>query len=164
MEDSRRPFLRHAIYTVPLILGLGMLSGWLSNSGYGNDWFDALKKPETMPPGWTFGAAWTLLYIALGLALALVLSARPQRGRNLAIGLFLAQMLLNYAWSPIFFGMHMPKPALFVIVLMLALSISIAFLFHRIDSRAGLLMLPYLGWLAFASHLNYRIIALNPGA
>ncbi|HWH22136.1 MAG TPA: TspO/MBR family protein [Allosphingosinicella sp.] len=163
-RDVRPSFLRHAIWTVPLILGLGMLSGWLSNSGYGNGWFDALRKPETMPPGWAFGAAWTLLYILLGLALAMVLAAPPQRGRNLALGLFGLQMVLNFSWSPIFFGMNEARAALFVIVLMLVLSMPAAFIFYRIDRRAGLLMAPYLAWLSFAAHLNYRIVELNPGA
>jgi tryptophan-rich sensory protein len=160
----RRSFLSYAIVTVPAILGLGMLSGWLSNSGYGNDWFDALRKPEFMPPGWTFGAAWTTLYILLGLALALILQARGGPGRKIALWLFGAQMLLNFAWSPVFFGMHAIAPALFIIVLMLSLSIAATFIFARIRQPAAWLMMPYLAWLAFASLLNYRILELNPGA
>ena len=162
--DFEKPFWRYAIVTVPVILGLGMLSGWVSNSGYGNDWFDALRKPSIMPPGWVFGAAWTALYIFLGLALALILQARGARGRNIALGLFAAQMLLNYSWSPVFFGMHLIAPALFIIVLMLSLSIAASFIFVRIRQPAAWLMMPYLAWLAFASMLNYRILELNPGA
>ena len=80
----RMSFLRYALVTVPLVLLLGLLSGRIANSGYGNPWFDALAKPEAMPPGWAFGAAWTTLYILLGLALALVLHARGARGRGKA--------------------------------------------------------------------------------
>ncbi|HWH17066.1 MAG TPA: TspO/MBR family protein [Allosphingosinicella sp.] len=163
-ESGRSPFWRYAAISVPLILGTGFLIGRLSNSGYGNDWFDALAKPATMPPGWAFGAAWSMLYIALGLSLALVLAAPRQRGRRFALGLFAAQMLLNFSWSPVFFGMNEARPALLIIVTMLALSIAIVFLFRRIDRRANWLMLPYLAWLAFASHLNFEIIQLNPGA
>jgi tryptophan-rich sensory protein len=111
-----------------------------------------------------FGAAWTALYIFLGLALALILQARGARGRNIALGLFAAQMLLNYSWSPVFFGMHLIAPALFIIVLMLSLSIAATFIFVRIRQPAAWLMMPYLAWLAFASMLNYRILELNPGA
>jgi tryptophan-rich sensory protein len=57
-----RPWLKFALVTVPAIVLLGSASGWLSNSGYGNDWFDGLQKPFFMPPGWLFGAAWTALY------------------------------------------------------------------------------------------------------
>ena len=163
MREQRVSVWHYAVWTVPVILGLGMLSGWVSNSGYGNDWFDALRKPATMPPGWTFGAAWTLLYILLGLAFALLLAAAPKRGRGIAVGLFSIQMLLNFSWSPIFFGMGQAKAGLVVIVLMLAMSVAAAVMLYRIDRRAGLLMVPYLAWLTFAAHLNYEIIRLNPG-
>lgn len=159
-----RPYWQYAIVTVPLILGFGILSGRLSNSGYGNAWFDALTKPATMPPGWVFGVAWSLLYILLGLALALILKRKDAPGRSVAVSLFTVQMLLNFAWSPVFFGMGEAKAGLFIIILMLAMTIATFFLFARIDRRAGWLMLPYLAWLAFASHLNYQIIQLNPGA
>jgi tryptophan-rich sensory protein len=85
---------------------LGFLSGRLANSGYGNRWFDALVKPDFMPPGWAFGVAWTILYILMGLALAMVIHARGARGRGVAIILFLVQLLLNLAWSPLFFRAH----------------------------------------------------------
>lgn len=160
---QRKSFWRYAIFTVPLILGIGFLMGQISNSGYGNDWFDALRKPAIMPPGWAFGAAWSTLYIFLGIAIALVLSVRGAPGRALAVGLFAAQMLLNFSWSPVFFGMHEARPALFIIILMLVLSIATTFLFRRINRLAAWLMVPYLAWLSFASLLNYRIIVLNPG-
>ena len=159
----RRSFLRYAIVTVPVILGLGMVSGWLSNSGYGNGWFDALAKPEIMPPGWAFGVAWTALYILLGLGLALVLAAPDSPRRKTALALFGAQMLLNFSWSPVFFGMHLIVPALVVILLMLGLSIAAAFIFARVRRPAAWLMVPYLAWLSFATLLNYRIMELNPG-
>jgi benzodiazapine receptor len=63
-------------------------------------------KARFMPPGWVFGAAWTILYILLGLALALILHARGARGAASALALFVLQLLLNYAWSPIFFAYH----------------------------------------------------------
>ncbi len=160
----RRSFLGYSILTVPVVLGLGMVSGWLSNSGYGNRWFDALVKPEIMPPGWLFGVAWTVLYILLGLALALVLASRDVPAKKTALALFAAQMLLNFTWSPVFFGMHLITPALVIILLMLGLAIGATFLFARIRQAAAWLMMPYLAWLAFASLLNYRILQLNPGA
>ena len=161
-SQLRMSFLRYALFTVPLVLLLGTLSGRLSTAGYGNPWFDALAKPSIMPPGWAFGAAWTLLYILLGLALAMILHARGARGRGLAIGVFVAQLALNYLWSPTFFAMHQVGAALGLILAMLALSIVATILFARIRKAAALLMLPYLAWLAFASLLNYRILELNP--
>jgi len=160
----RMSLLRYALVTIPLVLLLGTLSGRLSNSGYGNPWYDALVKPEAMPPGAAFGIAWTILYILIGLALAMVLHARGAKGRGLAIGLFVAQLALNYLWSPVFFAAHQPRAALVLILLMIVLAAAAATQFARIRKAAGLLMLPYLAWLCFAAFLNYQIIALNPDA
>jgi tryptophan-rich sensory protein len=157
-------YLRFALFTVPLILLLGIVSGRVANSGYDNAWFAALIKPDIMPPGAAFGIAWTILYILLGLSIAIVLNARGARGRGLAVGLFVAQMLLNFAWSPVFFGMHQVRTALFIIVAMLVLSIIVAVLFMRIRPVAAYLMIPYIAWLSFATILNYQIIQLNPDA
>jgi tryptophan-rich sensory protein len=157
-------FLRYALFTVPAILLLGTLSGRMSGSGYGNAWFDALQKPAMMPPGWVFAAAWTLLYILLGLALALILHARGARGRGLALALFLLQLLLNFAWSPIFFAYHEVGAAFWTIAAILLLSLAAALLFGRIRRSAALLMLPYLAWLGFAALLTWQVGALNPEA
>src|SRR6476661_9406307 len=85
---------------------LGGASGWLSNSGYGNDWFDALRKPSFMPPGWLFGVVWPILYALLGIALGRILSEPPSDQRRFALILFFAQLVLNFLWSPIFFAGH----------------------------------------------------------
>jgi len=160
----RMSFLRYAIVTVPAILLLGTLSGRLSGSGYGNAWFDALIKPGFMPPGWVFGVAWTILYVLLGLALAMILHARGARGRGVAIAVFAAQLVLNYAWSPIFFAMHQVGLALAVVLFMLLLAGAAALLFARIRAAAAWLMVPYIAWLIFASLLTWQIYQLNPYA
>jgi tryptophan-rich sensory protein len=163
-SQLRMSFLRYALFTVPAILLIGTVSGRISGSGYGNAWFDALVKPAIMPPGWAFGVAWTILYVLLGLALALVLHARGARGRGLALALFLAQLLLNFAWSPIFFAYHEVGAAFWTIVAMILLGAAAALLFWRIRRSAALLMLPYLAWLAFAATLTWQIGLLNPEA
>ena len=163
-SQLRMSFLRYALFTVPLVLLLGTVSGRISGSGYGNAWFDALQKPAIMPPGWVFGAAWTILYILLGFAVALILHAKGARGRGLALGLFVLQLLLNYAWSPIFFAYHEVGAAFWTILAMILISAVAAALFWRIRRSAGLLMLPYLAWLCFASLLTWQIGVLNPEA
>ena len=163
-SQLRMSFLRYALFTVPLVLLLGTVSGRIAGSGYGNAWFDALRKPAIMPPGWVFGAAWTLLYILLGFAVALILHARGARGRGLALALFVLQLLLNYAWSPIFFAYHEVGAAFWTILAMIAISAVTALLFWRIRRPAGLLMLPYLAWLCFAAILTWQISVLNPNA
>jgi tryptophan-rich sensory protein len=143
---------------------LGGLSGWLSNSGYGNAWFDALQKPFFMPPGWAFGVVWPILYALLGIALALVLAEPASDRRRLALILFFAQMALNFAWSPIFFAAHDIALAKWVLFAMAVLAATAAGQFLRISRAAGLLMTPYLAWLIFAATLTITIEALNPGA
>lgn len=160
----RLAYLRWALVTVPVIVLLGFLSGKFANSGFGNRWFDALEKPALMPPGWAFGAAWTVLYILMGLAFAMILHARGARGRGVAIALFLLQLLLNLFWSPLFFRAHQVGNALILILILLVVVVVTALMFARIRQVAGLLLLPYLAWLVFASFLNYEIGRLNPGA
>lgn len=163
-SQLRMSFLRWALVTVPFILLLGIGSGRLSGSGYGNPWFDALAKPAIMPSGWVFAVAWTALYILLGLALAMILHARRAPGRRVAVTLFVIQFLLNLAWSPLFFAMHEVSAALGLIVALAIAAIITAILFARIRLVAGLLLLPYVAWLCFAMFLNYEIDRLNPDA
>jgi translocator protein len=163
-SQLRMSFLRWALVTVPAILLLGTLSGRIAGSDSGNPWFDSLAKPSFMPPGWAFPVAWTIFYVLMGLALALILHARGARGRPLALTLFFAQLVLNYSWSPLFFAAHQVRLALLVIAAMLVMAAAAAAFFYRIRKTAGLLLLPYLAWLVFAAALNYQIGKLNPEA
>ncbi|URW74778.1 tryptophan-rich sensory protein [Sphingomonas donggukensis] len=160
----RASFLRWAIVTVPLIVFLGFLSGRLVPSGDDNAWYAALVKPALTPPGIVFPIAWTILYVLLGLALAMIADARGARGRGLAIALFAAQLAANLPWSPLFFGAHMIAAAFGLIVAMLLLSVATTFAFARIRKAAAWLMVPYMVWICFAGALTWSIGQLNPGA
>jgi tryptophan-rich sensory protein len=160
----RSDWRKTAVITVIAIELLGGASGWISNSGFGNSWFDGLQKPFFMPPGWTFGLVWPILYALLGVSLAMVIAEPASDRRRLALILFLAQLALNFAWSPIFFALHDIGLAKWVIVLMAVLAAAAAGQFLRIRKPAGLLMVPYLAWLVFAATLNITIEAMNPGA
>jgi benzodiazapine receptor len=159
-----RSLWKTALVCVIAIELLGGVSGWLSNSGYGNGWFDALQKPSFMPPGWAFGVVWPILYALLGVALAMILAEPPSPRRQAALTLFCIQLALNFAWSPIFFAGHDIVLANIVIFVMAAVAAVAARLFVRLRSAAGLLMVPYLAWLVFAATLNSTIQSLNPGA
>ena len=157
-------FLRIALFTVPAVVLIGTLAGALSNSGYSNAWFRALTLPTFMPPGWAFGVAWTILYICLGLSLAMLIHARGARSRGRILALFLVQLAINYSWSPVFFGMHRVTLGLVLIAAMIVLTLVLMALLWRVRKAAALLLIPYLGWLCFAAALNYRIMADNPNA
>ncbi|RYD58496.1 MAG: tryptophan-rich sensory protein [Sphingomonadales bacterium] len=160
----RLAFLRWAVVTVPFILLLGFTSGRLAPSGDENPWFMQLAKPEIMPPGWAFGAAWTVLYILLGLALAMIINARGSTLRGPALVVFAVQMAVNLAWSPVFFGMHQVVPALIIIAVLFVLAVITTILFARIRVGAAILLIPYLAWLGFAGYLLFQINELNPNA
>lgn len=155
---------RKAVVTVPLVLLLGIASGRLAGSGYDNPWFAVLRKPAAMPPGWAFGAAWTILYILQGVALAMILNARGNRLRGIAIALFAAQLAANLAWSPVFFAMHQVTAAYWLILLMIVLAFATVLVFAQVRKAAAWLMVPYLAWLCFAAALNGDIKRLNPDA
>ncbi|MBX9814298.1 MAG: CrtK protein [Proteobacteria bacterium SG_bin5] len=157
-------FARVALVTVPLVLLLGFAAARLVPTGSDNPWYRALVKPAITPPDWAFPVAWTTLYALMGLALALIVHARGAKGRGLAIALFAAQLAVNLAWSPIFFGAHLVFWALVTIALMFALALAATIVFARIRALAALLMLPYLAWIGFAGLLTYQIDRLNPHA
>ena len=161
---STNKLWRIAIPAMIAIVALGSLSGYLSNSGYSNAWFADLEKPAFMPPGWMFGVVWTTLYALMGLALALVWTSPPTAERTSTMRLFFAQLIVNFAWSPIFFGARMIEVGLLTILVMFALAGLTAWRFGRIRALAGWLLVPYLAWLCVATALNFEIGRLNPGA
>lgn len=160
----RASILRWSLFTVPLCIGLGFLSGRAAGSVPDNPWFAALEKPALYPPPLAFPIVWSVLYILMGVALALVCAARGARGRGTAVVAFAAQLLVNLAWSPVFFTWHQITLALAVIVALLVLLVITIALFWRVRRLAALLLLPYLAWVCFASSLNLQILQLNPQA
>ncbi len=163
-SQLRMSLLRYALVTVPLLLLLGTVAGRLSGAGYGNAWFAALEKPAFMPPAWLFGAAGTLNYILLGLTLAMLLHARGARGRERAVALFVLQLILAYAWLPVFFAWHEVGHALSMLAAMVVVTGTLLTLLWPIRPLAALLLAPYLIWLVFALALTFEIMSRNPNA
>ncbi|MBT0668613.1 tryptophan-rich sensory protein [Novosphingobium profundi] len=158
----RASFLRWALVCVPTVVLLGFLSGRLAQSGPDNPWFASLVKPAAFPPPATFGIVWSILYVLIGLALAIVLAARGAPGRGIAFAVFVVQLLVNLAWSPVFFAMHRITGALVVIGVLDVLVLVTILLFWRVRTRAALLLVPYLLWVAFATYLNFAFLQANP--
>lgn len=160
----RGAFLRWALFLVPGIVLLGFLSGAFAGSGPGNAWFDGLDKPAIYPPPAVFGIVWTALYVLMGLAAAMIAAARGARGRGLALTVFAVQLVLNLAWSPVFFGFHQITGAFFVILLLDVAVIATMALFWKIRPVAAWLLVPYLLWIAFATVLTWEFRSANPDA
>ena len=160
----RASLLRWVLLLVPAVLLAGFLSGELARSGPGNPWFDALVKPSLFPPPAVFGIVWTILYALMGLACAIVCSAWGARGRGLAIAMFALQLALNLAWSPLFFAGHRIAASLVLLgVLDIAVAVTLV-LFWRIRRLAGILLVPYLAWVLFATLLTSQFLEANPQA
>ena len=160
----RASLLRWALFLVPTTILLGFISGQLGGSGADNPWFAGLVKPAIYPPPATFGIVWSVLYAMIGLAAAMVGSAWGARGRGLALAAFAVQLLVNLAWSPVFFGLHQISGALVVILAMDLRVLVTLLLFWRVRPLAGALLLPYLAWILFATVLNWQFLQLNPDA
>jgi len=158
----RAAFLRWALFLVPGMLLLGFVSSMLSGSGPANPWFEGLAKPTIYPPPQAFGIVWSVLYVMMGLALAVIMSARGAWGRGQAVVAFIVQLLINLAWSPVFFAAHLITGALAVIgVLDVVVVVTVVF-FWRVRPLAGALLLPYLAWILFATLLNWQFLQANP--
>jgi translocator protein len=160
----RWSFARWTFVTVPAVLLLGFLSGQSAPSGDASTWYVALSKPAWQPPSIAFPIVWSILYAAMGLSLAMILNARGARGRNISIGLFVFQLALNLAWTPVFFGLHLVSIGAVLIIVILAAAIATTFAFARVRRTAAWLLVPYLAWLSFASLLAFDIDRRNPDA
>ena len=156
----RASFLRWSLFLVPLIVLLGFLGGQLGSPN--TVWFQSLEKPAIFPPPATFGIVWTVLYIMIGFALAMVVSAWGARGRGLAVIVFAVHFVGNLAWTAVFFGMQNMTGGLMVLGYAAVTLIAVIWAFWRVRRNAALLLLPYLGWVCFATVLNYQFIAENP--
>lgn len=159
----RSSFIRWSLFLVPGIVLLGFLSG-TAGGGAGTPWFASLVKPSLFPPPATFGIVWSILYVLMGFALALVVTARGAPGRTLAIAAFVVQLIINLAWSPLFFGAHQISAALYLLLAIDVAVFATLLLFWRVRPLAGMLLMPYLAWVLFAAVLNWQFLEANPNA
>ena len=142
---------------IAVCLALGALAGAVTAPAIPT-WYATLAKPSFNPPNWVFAPVWTALYVMMAIAAWLVW----RRGNaRIALVLFAVQLLLNSAWSLLFFGLHRVDLALIDIALLLAAIVATALAFRARNAAAAALMLPYLAWVCFASMLNFAIWRLN---
>lgn len=125
-------------------------------------WYAGLVKPALNPPAWVFGPVWTILYVLMGVAAFLVWkNGWDKKGVRVALSVFGVQLLLNTAWSIIFFGLQSPSWALIEISLLWLAIVWTITTFYKISRPAAYLLAPYLLWVSFAAYLNYSIWTLN---
>lgn len=140
---------------VVLVLGGGTLIGYLNLPG---DWYAGLHKPFFNPPDWVFGPVWSVLYVLVAIAGWRIFCRVPF---GMTMRVWWVQLVLNFLWSPTFFGLQLPGLGLVVIIALLVAIIGFIVLARRIARLAAWLFAPYALWVAFATLLNFSIWWLN---
>ncbi len=139
---------------------VGALSGFLSMEG-SMDFSETVQQPPLSPPGILFPIVWTILYALMGISAARVWLTEPGKDRSQGLNLWIAQLVVNFFWSLIFFNDRAYGISLLWLVLLWVLVLLMILKFWKTDKPAALLQLPYLLWLTFAAYLNAGVWYLN---
>lgn len=151
-------------YLQPIILifilqVLAFLTSYFVTENAVSTWYQDINKAALNPPDWLFAPVWTILYALLAIALWILWRARFDPNGKIALGLFVAQLVLNYCWSPVFFGLQAFTAAFVILLAMIGLSIG-----AMVTTRRRIviwLMIPYMAWISFATYLTFEVMRLN---
>ena len=143
-----------------LWIALCLFAGIIGSLFSTGEWYQSLEKSSLTPPNIVFPIVWNILFILMGIAVWRVWERRLQSA-NYALLLFIIQLGLNMLWSYLFFGLQRPEIALIEIIILWVAILATTIVFFKLDKIAGILLLPYLGWVSFAIYLNYSIYHLN---
>jgi translocator protein len=124
--------------------------------------YQQISRPEWAPPAWLFAPVWTALYILMGVSAWTVWRVDGFRSARIALSLFIIQLVLNAVWTWIFFVWRQGALAFVEILVLWALILCTTIAFWRVRTIAGILLLPYLAWVSFASVLTFTVWRLNP--
>jgi len=124
-----------------------------------DSWYQSITKPIFNPPNWIFGPVWTLLFFLMAISFYLILIQKPISKKGIL--LFISQLFFNFLWSYLFFFAHNPLLAYIDILILIVLVILTTKHFLKLNRIAGLLLIPYIAWISFASILNLAIVLLN---
>ena len=160
MKENRRSV--GSVVLAIIIVCLPLAGGIVESILVGNQMSDfaTMNKPPLAPPAWLFPVAWTILYLLMGIALLLMIRSHHEYKVG-AICLFISQLMMNYMWTPIFFGMGQYWMALAILVLMWLTTIICAIIARKVDIRATWCLVPLILWQTFAAYLNAGIAVLN---
>ena len=139
---------------------VGILSGLLSRGGM-EAFQGAVLQPPLSPPAILFPIVWTVLYALMGISTARIYAAAPSKDRSNGLNLYIAQLIVNFFWSPIFFNAGAYGFAFLWLLLLWGLVFRMIISFHKTDPLAAKLQIPYLIWLTFAAYLNFGVWYLN---
>ncbi len=155
---------RNNIFQLLVFIAVPLAVGFLSARLSGNNMeeYQNLIQPSFAPPGWVFPVVWTMLYILMGIASYRIYSTGSYRPQvKSALFFYGLQLLANFLWSILFFGLQLRGIALLWLIFLWILILITTIKFYRLDKVAGFLMVPYLIWVSFAGILNYYVWQLN---
>lgn len=147
-------------FWILLAEAVGALSGWLTRDGM-KLFNETVAQPPLSPPSWLFPVVWSILYALMGIGAARVSLQEKTVWRDRSINLFVAQLVVNFFWSLIFFNAQAFGFAFFWLLLLWVLVLLMILSFHKVDPLAAKLQIPYLLWLTFAAYLNFGVWYLN---
>jgi len=157
----RRGAVVKLISSILLCQMVGIIGSIFTSSSV-SIWYPRLVKPAFTPPGWLFAPVWATLYLLMGLSLFLILVKGREKGRlRVSLPLFAAQLVLNGAWSYLFFGLRNPLYGLIGIILLWIMILLTIVEASKVSRAAAALLLPYLAWVTIAATLNFYIWRLN---
>lgn len=161
--DTGPPGRRFAALAVFLLVAFA--AGGIGSLTQGSDVgvrYLALERPVWAPPSWLFGVVWPALYLLIGIAAWRVWRAAGRvRAAGIALGLWLAQLVVNAVWPGVFFGLEAFGPAIAIILVLDVLVVATIAVFARHDRWAAWLLVPYLVWILYATALNISLQVLN---
>ena len=125
------------------------------------EWFDSLNKPFLNPPEWIYTPVWIILYILIAISFLLFLKGGITKEKRLPLIFFIIQLILNWLWVPVFFGMQNILGAFIILIFMYIFLWLTIITFFKHSKLASFLLLPYMFWISFAAYLNFGYLVLN---
>jgi benzodiazapine receptor len=160
LSANKRRDIFGLIGFVALCAIISIIGGLITASSVAN-WFQTLEKPGFSPPDWVFAPVWTILYLMIAVAGWRIWRKLEYKLNSTELKIYAVQLGLNLGWSFLFFGLNLIGYALIEILILMATIAANAHVFWRVDRYSGLLLLPYLLWVTFASWLNFTLWTLN---
>ena len=161
MWETIKPYIKTYVVAIAIPLTVGILSALFTKDNM--DIYEEIIVPDIAPPSWLFPIVWTILYVLMGISSGLVYSNREREPEAARTGLttYAVSLVINFAWSIIFFNANAFLLAFIWLILLLYTILRTIYYYYKVDKIAAFLQIPYALWVAFAGYLNFYIWLMN---
>ena len=161
MWEKIKPYIKTYVVAIAIPLTVGILSALFTKDNM--DIYEEIIVPDIAPPSWLFPIVWTILYVLMGISSGLVYSNREREPEAARTGLttYAVSLVINFAWSIIFFNANAFLLAFIWLILLLYTILRTIYYYYKVDKIAAFLQIPYALWVAFAGYLNFYIWLMN---